>query len=117
MISRMEDGSITLPAASSSKFTTSRKTHGLNCLLIIQVARGSGAAAAGLRGMTQTEMGDFELGDIIVGIDSDKVTNSDDLFRVLDRHQIGETVQVHLWRDGRRMSAPVRLTESPDSRR
>jgi len=86
-------------------------------VLIIQVARGSGAAAAGLRGMTQTEMGDFELGDIIVGIDSDKVTNSDDLFRVLDRHQIGETVQVHLWRDGRRMSAPVRLTESPDSRR
>ena len=86
-------------------------------VLIFQVARGGGAAAAGLRGVQQTEMGDVELGDIIVGIDNDKVTNSDDLFRVLDRHQIGETVQVHLWRDGRRMSAPVRLTESPDSRR
>jgi S1-C subfamily serine protease len=68
------------------------------------VARGGGAAAAGLRGVQQTEMGDVELGDIIVGIDNDKVGNSDDLFRVLDKHQIGDTVQVQIWRDGKRMS-------------
>ncbi|HEX6047182.1 MAG TPA: trypsin-like peptidase domain-containing protein [Pyrinomonadaceae bacterium] len=86
-------------------------------VLIVQVARGGGAALAGLRGMQQTEMGDIELGDIIVGIDSDKVGNSDDLFRVLERHQIGETVQVQIWRNGRRTSVPVRLMESPDSRR
>ena len=86
-------------------------------VLIVNVARGSGAAVAGLRGLQQTEMGDIELGDIIVGVDNDKVANSDDLFRVLDRHQIGETVQVQIWRDGRRTSVPVRLTESPDSRR
>jgi putative serine protease PepD len=86
-------------------------------VLIVQVARGGGAAAAGLRGFQQTEMGDIELGDIIVGINSDKVSNSDDLFRVLDKHEIGQTVQVHIWRNGRRMSVPVRLSESPDSRR
>lgn len=86
-------------------------------VLIVQVQRGGGAAAAGLRGMQQTEMGDFELGDIIVGINNDKVGNSDDLFRVLDKYQIGDTVQVHIWRNGRRTSVPVRLTESPDSRR
>src|SRR5688500_8998816 len=86
-------------------------------VLIIQVARGGGAANAGLRGIQQTEMGDIEMGDIIVGINEDKVGNSDDLFRVLDKHQIGETVQVHIWRNGRRMSVPVRLMESPDSRR
>ena len=86
-------------------------------VLIYQVARGGGAATAGLRGVQQTEMGDVELGDIIVGINNDRVSNSDDLFRVLDKHQIGETVQVHVWRDGRRMSVPVRLMESPDSRR
>ncbi|HEX5965024.1 MAG TPA: trypsin-like peptidase domain-containing protein [Pyrinomonadaceae bacterium] len=86
-------------------------------VLIVQVARGSGAAAAGLRGFQQTEMGDIELGDIIVGIDNDKVANADDLYRILDRHQIGETVQVHIWRDGRRTSVPVRLMESPASPR
>src|SRR5215216_5984888 len=86
-------------------------------VLIVNVARGSGAATAGLRGIQRTEMGDIELGDIIVGIDKDTVGNSDDLFRVLDKHQIGEIVQVHIYRDGRRMTVPVRLTESPDSRR
>src|ERR1044072_1942268 len=81
-------------------------------VLIYQVARGGGAATAGLRGVQQTETGDVELGDIIVGIDNDKVANSDDLFRVLDKHQIGEVVQVQIWRDGRRTSLPVRLSES-----
>ena len=85
-------------------------------VLIIQVARGSGAAQAGLRGMQQTETGEIELGDIIVGIDNDKVGNSDDLFRVLDKHQIGQTVQVHIYRDGRRITVPVRLMESPTPR-
>src|SRR5919112_1268080 len=85
-------------------------------VLIYQVARGGGAATAGLRGVQQTETGDVELGDIIVGIDNDKVANSDDLFRVLDKHQIGETVQVQIYRDGRRMSVPVRLMESSTAR-
>ena len=86
-------------------------------VLIVQVARNSGAAAAGLRGIQQTEMGDIELGDIIVGIDNEKVGNTDDLFRVLDKHQVGQSVQVQLWRDGRRMSVAVRLMDSPESRR
>ena len=86
-------------------------------VLIIQVARGSGAANAGLRGIQQMENGDVELGDIILGIDNDSVSNSDDLFRVLDKHQIGETVQVQILRDRQRMSVPVRLMDSPDSRR
>jgi S1-C subfamily serine protease len=86
-------------------------------VLIIQVARGTGAANAGLRGIQQMENGDFELGDIILGIDNDSVANTDDLFRVLDKHQIGETVQVHILRDGQRISVPVKLMDSPDSRR
>src|SRR5215510_9342375 len=73
-------------------------------VLIIQVARGSGAANAGLRGIQQ-----MENGDTILGIDNDKVSNSDDLFRVLDKHQIGETVQVQILRNGARTSVPVRL--------
>ena len=86
-------------------------------VIIRQVARGSGAAVAGLRGLQQTEMGDVELGDIIVGIDNDKVENSDALFRVLDKHQVGEVVQVQIWRNGRQITVPVRLMDSPDSRR
>ena len=81
-------------------------------VLIVQVARGGAAAQAGLRGLQPTEDGDVELGDIIVGIDNDKIANSDDLFRVLDKHKVGDMVQVQIWRAGRNMSVAVRLMES-----
>jgi S1-C subfamily serine protease len=79
-------------------------------VVIWQVAPGEAAANAGLRGLTQTENGDVEIGDIIVGIDGDKVANNDDLYRSLDKHQVGDIVQVQVMRNGRRTSVPVRLT-------
>ena len=85
-------------------------------VLILQVAPGEAAANAGLRGVTQTENGDFEIGDIIVGIDNEKVGNNDDLYRLLDKHQVGDTVQVQVYRNGRRTSVPVRLTAPPANR-
>jgi S1-C subfamily serine protease len=86
-------------------------------VLVWQVAPGEAAANAGLRGLTQTENGDVEIGDIIVGIDGDKVANNDDLYRLLDKHQVGDVVQVQIMRNGRRASVPVRLTESANTRR
>jgi S1-C subfamily serine protease len=86
-------------------------------VIILQVAPGEAAANAGLRGVTQTENGDFEIGDIIVGIDNEKVRNNDDLYRILDKHQIGDTVQLQVFRDGRRTTVPVRLTEGSNTRR
>ena len=86
-------------------------------VLIWQVAPGGAAGIAGLRGLTQTENGDVEIGDIIVAIDGEKVANSDDLFRLLDKHQVGDTVRVEIVRNGRRVTVPVRLTEGPDTRR
>jgi S1-C subfamily serine protease len=86
-------------------------------VLIWEVAPGGAAANAGLQGLTQTENGDVELGDIIVGIDGDKVGNADDLSRILDKHQLGETVRVEVVRNGKRVTVAVRLTEAPDSRR
>jgi S1-C subfamily serine protease len=86
-------------------------------VVIWQVAPGEAAANAGLRGLTQTENGDVEIGDIIVGIDGNKVANNDDLYRTLDKHQVGDTVQVQIMRNGRRATVPVRLTESASTRR
>ena len=85
--------------------------------IIWQLAEGGAAANAGLRGLTQTENGDVELGDIIVGIAGEKVSNTDDLYRILDKHQVGETVTVDIVRNGQRMSVPVRLQGAADTRR
>jgi S1-C subfamily serine protease len=86
-------------------------------VLIVSVAPGSPAANAGLRGVVQTEDGDLEIGDIIVGMDGQKVDNNDDLFKVLDKHKIGDAVNVEVFRQGRRTTVPVQLTEIPTQRR
>jgi S1-C subfamily serine protease len=88
--------------------------------VVIWYARPGGAAAnAGLRGLVRTEDGDIELGDIIVAVNGKKVANKDDLYRVLDSHQIGETVNVEVIRRGQRVTVPVRLSGpvAPPSRR
>lgn len=82
-------------------------------VIILQVAPGQAAAAAGLRGVTQTKNGDVAIGDIILGMDNEKIANTDDLYRLLDKHQVGDTVQLQILRSGRRMSVPVRLTAAP----
>lgn len=86
-------------------------------VLIWAVQPGSPAANAGLRGLVQTENGDVELGDIIVAIDGEKVSNNDDLYKALDKHQVGDTLNVEVVRNSRHMTVPVRLTELPERRR
>jgi S1-C subfamily serine protease len=82
-------------------------------LIVIQVVPGGAAAAAGIRGLVQTEDGDVELGDIITSVDGQAMTTQDDLYRMLDKHQIGDTIQVEVLRNNRRVTLPVRLTDSP----
>jgi S1-C subfamily serine protease len=85
-------------------------------VLIVAAQRGGPAANAGLQGLSQTEEG-IELGDIIVGLDGAKVSNNDELLRMLDKHQMGDTVKVEVVRRGRRAIVPVQLTEIPANRR
>jgi S1-C subfamily serine protease len=85
-------------------------------VLIVEAQRGGPAANAGLRGLAQTEDG-IELGDIIVSIDGEKVSNNDDMLRLLDKHQLGDTVKVEVVRRGRRAVVPVQLTEVPSANR
>jgi len=85
-------------------------------VLIWAVRPGGAAASAGLRGLVQTENGDVELGDIIIALDGEKVSNNDDLLKILDKHQVGETVSVEVMRNGRRMTVAVKLMEAPQRR-
>ena len=86
-------------------------------VLILNVQPGGPAANAGLRGMVQTDEGDLELGDIITGVGGERVGNNDDLYKVLNKHQIGETVNVEIYRGARRMTLPVKLTGVSGMRR
>ncbi|HXH73808.1 MAG TPA: trypsin-like peptidase domain-containing protein [Bacteriovoracaceae bacterium] len=71
-------------------------------------AKGS-AAKAGLKGLTQDKYGRMYLGDIIVSVSGQKVNNLDDIYQVLEKHKIGETVEVKYRRDGKIRTAQVQL--------
>jgi putative serine protease PepD len=85
-------------------------------VLVMGVTPGSGAEAAGIRA-TQQSFDGIILGDIITAIDGEKVATGDDLYRVLDKHQIGDTVKVDLVRDDKKMSVSVKLLEVSEPRR
>jgi len=76
-----------------------------------------GAAQAGLHALQQTDDGDVILGDIIVSIDGEKVSTNDDLYRILDKHQVGDVVKVEVVRERGRVTVPVRLTNTTETRR
>jgi len=81
-----------------------------NGAIIVSVAPNSAAALAGLRGITETANGGVSLGDIITAIDGAAVTGGDDLTKILDRKNIGDTVNIQIVRDGRQQTVAARLT-------
>jgi len=84
---------------------------GITGVVLAQVERGSTAGRAGLQGMRQVRPGRFEIGDVIVGIDGEAVGNHDDLYRILDRHAVGDEVEVEFLREGERRTVRLTLQE------
>ncbi len=82
-------------------------------LLVRGVLGGGAAANAGLRGLSQTADGEVVLGDIITSVDGEKMSSLDDLYRYLDKKQIGDTVQIAVYRNGKNLTVPVKLTTLP----
>jgi S1-C subfamily serine protease len=82
-------------------------------LLVYSLVPGGSAERAGLRAVTD----DGTIGDILVSADGQPLNDMDDLYRLLDKKQIGETVSFQVYRDGRTSTIPIRLTTAPTSTR
>jgi S1-C subfamily serine protease len=84
-------------------------------LVLYNIANGGPAYAAGLRGLSRGADGEVVIGDIVTAIDGTAIGDLDDLYRYLDKKQVGDTVQVQVYRGGTTATVPVRLTASPTS--
>jgi S1-C subfamily serine protease len=82
---------------------------GVEGVLILQVAEGSGAAKAGLRGTKRDDQGALVLGDVIQSIDGHPVGSLDDVYAQLERFKAGDTVPVGILRNGEAQSVDVTL--------
>jgi serine protease Do len=70
--------------------------------LVQDVGAGSPAARAGLRTY-----------DVIVAVDGQAISASDDLIQMIASRKPGTTAMLHIVRDGRAMTLPVKLAERP----
>ena len=82
-------------------------------LLVYQTVPGGSAERAGLKGIAP----DGTVGDILVSADGQKLEDLDDLFRLLDKKNIGDTVNFEVYRGGRTITVPVKLLGNPPASR
>jgi len=82
---------------------------GIDGVLIIAVAPRGPAARAGLVPTRYDSRGNLVLGDIIISIDGKKISSTDDLYKILDSHQVGDEVRIEVMRSGLKRIIAVRL--------
>src|SRR6195256_1862260 len=85
-------------------------------LLIVQAVPGGAAARAGLRGGTERAyLGNIPImigGDLIVGVDNKKIESQQDLAQVMNNHRAGDTVNVTIFRNKKKLDVSVVLGEA-----
>jgi S1-C subfamily serine protease len=88
-------------------------------LLVEQTTKGSPAAAAGIRGgdrIAQAGMRRIYIGgDVIVGIDGQKVANRFDIDVILNRKRPGDSVTLTIYRGAKKLDVTVKLGEGPST--
>ncbi|OGD30863.1 MAG: 2-alkenal reductase, partial [Candidatus Aminicenantes bacterium RBG_19FT_COMBO_58_17] len=80
-------------------------------VLILDVDRRGAAARAGIMPTRYDSEGNVVLGDIIVAIEGQDIKTSDDLYKALERYNVGDEVRVEVIRGGRKQTITVRLQE------
>ena len=82
---------------------------GVEGVLVRGVARGGGAAEAGLEGTSADRRGTVVPGDVVQEIDGKPVKSTSDLLGRLGSYRPGDTVTLTVWRDGKTRQVRVRL--------
>jgi S1-C subfamily serine protease len=79
--------------------------------VVLDVARGSSAYRAGLRGIVRNRFGRLVIQDAIVGVDNLKISSYDDLYNALDRYRIGDVVTLTVERNSSRRKVRIKLVK------
>jgi len=78
-------------------------------ILILDVEKDGPAERSGLR-PTRQYSGEIILGDIISEVSGNRVLSYDDIRTALEKHKVGETIELTIIRDGQIMQVGVQLT-------
>jgi len=92
-----------------------RRQWGIDGVIVLNVYPGTDPERLGMRGLTRSQRGRIQLGDVIVEIDGQPVRDEDDYADLLEQHRAGDTVKVKTVRDNQFREYEIRLL-SPSSR-
>jgi S1-C subfamily serine protease len=77
-------------------------------VVIVQVVPGGAADKAGITGASSSQSG-IQINDVIVGLGGDVIHRSVDLYKALDSHKVGDTVDVTVENKGNKRTTKVVL--------
>ncbi|MGH7127565.1 MAG: S1C family serine protease, partial [Planctomycetaceae bacterium] len=82
-------------------------------VLVLDVMEHGAAHEAGMRPTRRSDDGQVQLGDLIVAIDGEPVAGSEDLFRLLGQHDVGNSVRITVVREGEELDLEAALQALP----
>jgi S1-C subfamily serine protease len=91
------------------------RSRGIKGVLVLRVSPGSGAEKAGIQSLRIDQRGNLVQADLIVACDNVPVESQNDLYRILDGHDIGDTVLVEVRRNNKTFKVNVTLQEEDDN--
>jgi S1-C subfamily serine protease len=89
--------------------STKERFFGEKGIAVEAVMKNSPAEKAGLMGLTQDRRGRIFKGDLILAIDNKEVNSFDDIYHVLEKYKIGDSVKVKIKRDGSLKKLDIKL--------
>ena len=88
---------------------------GVRGVLVVSIPPGSPALAAGIKPTRRDPAtGQILLGDLIVAFDGEPVHSAIDIYRLLDRHEVGDTATLSLLRQSARFDVTMLLQAEAD---
>jgi S1-C subfamily serine protease len=91
-----------------------RELWGIEGVIVLNVVEGTDPERLGMRGLTQAQRGRIQLGDVVVEIDGQPVSNEDDYANIIEQHRPGDVVRVRTRRDNQLLDYDIELQAPPD---
>ena len=86
-----------------------RRLWGIDGVIVMGTVPNTDPDRQGMRGLSRSQRGRIQLGDVIVEIDGQAVMNENDYADVMEQHRPGESVEVITLRDNQRLRYEIEL--------
>ena len=95
----------------------SKQVKGFDAIYFTAGSRGKDLIQTDAMGAIETmmaaEKAGIKIGDVIIGADGKNITTMNELNEIKNSHNIGDTLEIKLNRNGKEMNVSVTLTEQP----